>query len=179
MMPAAILRYMKLKEERVHLLFKIGVVIKGIDGALEVVSGFALLFTTTTALRNLVDWLTAGELQEDPTDFVANHLVDFFHHLSVNTKHFASVYLLTYGIAKVGLAAGLLRGKLWAYPAALVALGLFLGYQIYRFSHNHSLGLGFISLVDLIILGLIWHEYKRLKWRRGHDVNPSEKLSRK
>jgi len=163
---------LKLKEEKIHLLFKIGVVIKGIDGALEVIAGFALFFTTTTALRALVDWLTAGELQEDPTDFVANHLVDFFHHLTINTKHFASVYLLTYGMAKVGLVAGLLRGKLWAYPAALVVLGLFLCYQIYRFTHTHSMGLGLVSLLDLVILALIWRDYQYLKARRRHEAKP-------
>jgi uncharacterized membrane protein len=158
---------MKLKEEQIHLLFKIGVVIKGIDGALEAVAGFALFFTSTAALRNLVDWLTAGELQEDPTDFVANHLVDFFHHLTINTKYFAAVYLLTYGLAKVGLVAGLLRGKLWAYPTALTVLGLFLCYQIYRLSHTHSLGLGLLSLLDLVILALIWRDYQYLKARRS------------
>jgi uncharacterized membrane protein len=161
---------MKLKKEQIHLLFKIGVVLKGIDGALEAIAGFALFFTSTTALRNLVDWLTAGELQEDPTDFVANHLIDFFQHLSINTKHFASVYLLTYGIAKVGLVTGLLRGKLWAYPTALIVLGLFLCYQIYRLAHTHSLGLGLVSLLDLIILALIWRDYQLLKARRGHAV---------
>ena len=159
---------MKLKEEQIHLLFKIGVVLKGIDGVLETIAGFALFFTTTAALRNLVGWLTAGELQEDPTDFVATHLVSFFHHLSINTKHFASVYLLTYGLAKVGLVAGLLRGKLWSYPAALIVLGLFLGYQIYRLSHTHSLGLAFLSLLDLAILALIWRDYQYLKAHRQH-----------
>lgn len=159
---------LKLKEEQIHLLFKIGVMIKGIDGALQAVAGFALLFTTTAALRNLVDWLTQGEPQEDPTDFVANHLVRFFHHLSVSTKHFASVYLLTYGMVKVGLVAGLLRGKLWSYPAALIVLGLFLCYQIYRFSHTHSPGLGLVSLLDLVILAVIWRDYQYLKVRRGH-----------
>ena len=176
-MPVGALFNMKLKlmkEEQIHLLFKIGVVIKGIDGTLEAVAGFALLFSSTAALRNLVDWLTAGELEEDPTDFVANHLVDFFHHLSINTKHFASVYLLTYGIAKVGLVAGLLRGKLWSYPAALMVLGLFLCYQIYRFSHNHSPGLGLVSLLDLAILALIWRDYQYLKARREHETKPPE-----
>ena len=80
---------LKLKGEQIHLLFKIGVVIKGVDGALEAIAGFALFFTTTAALRTLVDWLTAGELQEDPTDFVANHLVRFANHLSIGTKYFA------------------------------------------------------------------------------------------
>jgi uncharacterized membrane protein len=163
---------MKLKEEQIHFLFKIGVVIKGIDGALEAVAGSALFFTSTAALRNLVNWLTAGELQEDPTDFVANHLVNFFHHLSLNTEHFAAVYLLTYGLAKVGLVTGLLRGKLWAYPAALTVLGIFLCYQIYRFCHTHSPGLALVSLLDLAILALIWRDYQYLKARRGHAENP-------
>ena len=39
----------------------------------------------------------------------------FFHQLSINTKHFASIYLIVYGITKIGLVAGLLRGKLWSY----------------------------------------------------------------
>jgi uncharacterized membrane protein len=159
---------MKLNEEQSHLLFKIGVVIKGLDGALEAIAGMALFCTSTTALRNLADWLTAGELQEDPTDFVANHLVGFFHHLSINTKHFGSVYLLTYGMAKMGLVIGLLRGKLWAYPAALTVLGLFLCYQIYRLGHTHSIGLALVSLLDLAILVFIWRDYQFLKARRGH-----------
>jgi uncharacterized membrane protein len=168
----------KLKPELIHLLFKIGVAIKGIDGALEAVAGFALFFTSRAALRDLVDWLTAGEMREDPTDFVATHLIGFFHHLSKGTENFASVYLLIYGLAKVGLAVGLLRGKLWAYPAALAALGLFLCYQFYRVVHTHSLGLGLLSLVDLAILAVIWRDYKFVKARGGHFslANESKKV---
>lgn len=154
---------MKLTEKQIHLLFKIGVWIKAVDGALEVIGGMALLFTSPESLRKVVGWLTQGELQEDPTDFVANHLVDFFHHLSISTKHFASAYLLIYGITKMGLAAGLLRGKLWSYPAALVVLGVFLCYQIYRFSHNHSMGLALVSVLDLVVIVLIWRDYKYMK----------------
>ncbi len=154
---------MKLTEEQSHLLFKIGVWSKGIDGAVEMIAGIALLFTSPESLRNLVGWLTQGELQEDPTDFVANHLVDFFHQLSISTEHFAAAYLLAYGVVKIGLAAGLLRGKLWAYPTTLVVLGLFLCYQIYRFSGNHSPGLAFVSLLDLIILVVIWRDYQYIK----------------
>ena len=157
---------LNLTEKQIHLLFKIGVALKGLDGALEAIAGVALFFTSRASLITLVDWLTAGELQEDPTDFVANHLVDFFHHLSINTEHFAAVYLLTYGVVKMGLVAALLRGKLWAYPTALVVLGLFLCYQIYRFSHTHSLGLAFVSVLDLFILIFIWQYYKFLKARR-------------
>lgn len=162
---------MKLKELPAHLLFRIGVIWKGIDGLLEAIAGSVLFFTNMASLRNLVDWLTQGELREDPTDFVANHLVRFFHHLSIGTKHFASIYLLTYGLVKMGLVAGLLREKLWAYPLALTVLGLFFCYQMYRLGHTHSLWLGFFSAVDLIILVLIWREYKNLKTGRGHAPN--------
>jgi len=158
---------MKLTEKQIHLLFKIGVWSKAVDGALEMIGGIALLFTSQESLRKMVGWLTQGELQEDPTDFVANHLVDFFHQLSISTKHFASAYLLVYGITKIGLAAGLLRGKLWSYPTALVVLGIFLCYQIYRFSHNHSIGLAILSVIDLAVLVLIWRDYKYMKAKKA------------
>ena len=163
---------MKLTEKQIHLFFKIGVWSKGIDGALEAIAGFALLFTTPASLRNLVDWLTQGELQEDPTDFVANHLVEFFHQLSISTKHFASIYLLVYGITKIGLVTGLLRGKLWSYPTALAVLGVFLCYQIYRFNHNHSIGLALLSIIDLLVLVLIWRDYKYMKARVAEEKSP-------
>lgn len=149
--------------KRIHLLFKIGVMIKGIDGAIEVLAGTVLFLTTTASLRNLVGWLTQGELQEDPTDFISTHLVAFFRHFSTSTKHFASAYLLIHGLAKVGLTAGLLRGTFWIFPAALAVLGLFLCYQAYRFAHTHSPGLGLVSLLDLVIWILIWWEYKHRK----------------
>jgi len=56
---------MNLTGKQIHLFFKIGVWSTGLEGALEAIAGFALLFTTTASLRNLVDWLTQGELQED------------------------------------------------------------------------------------------------------------------
>ena len=136
------------------------------DGALEAIAGFALLFTAPASLRHLIDWLTQGELQEDPTDFIANHLVDFFHQLSFSTKHFVSAYLLVYGITKIALATGLLRGKLWSYPTALAVLGIFLCYQIFRFSHNHSIGLGLVSVLDLVVIVLIWRDYKYMKSKK-------------
>lgn len=159
---------MKLTQKQVHLLFKIGVVSKGIDGFLEVVAGMALFFVTTDSLRGLMGWLTQSELSEDPDDFVATHLVRFFNHLSINTKYFAAIYLLAYGMVKLGLVAGLLLEKSWAHPTALIVLGLFLGYQLYRISQTHSLDLAFFSLIDLLILFFIWRDYRYLKARPIH-----------
>lgn len=157
---------MKLSQKNFHLLFIIGIIGKGIDGLIEVVSGGALFFVTAQSLRNLAGWLTEDELSEDPNDFVATHLVAFFNHLSISTKHFAALYLALHGIVKLGLVTGLLLKKLWVYPTAIVVHGLFLGYQCYRITQTHSIGLAIFSLIDLLILGLIWQEYKHLKRAR-------------
>lgn len=154
---------MRLDDAHLHRWFKFGVMLKGIDGALELAGGLALHLTSPVALRGLVGWMTRGELQEDPTDYVANHLVRFTHHLSPGTKQFASAYLVTYGLAKLALVYGLLRNRRWAYPVALTVLGLFLCCQASRFVSDHSPGLGLVSMVDLIILLLIWREYRRVR----------------
>jgi uncharacterized membrane protein len=54
----------------------------------------------------------------------------------------------------------LIRNKLWAYPASLLVLGLFSAYQLYRFSYTHSVGLIVLTVFDVIVMELIWHEYR-------------------
>jgi uncharacterized membrane protein len=147
----------------IHRLFQAGIALKAIDGILEVIGGVALVYTPPDRIRDVVTWMTREELQEDPTDFFATHLVHYFHHLSVGATHFASLYLVVYGFTKIGLAAGLLWERLWAYPAALAVLGAFCGYQVYRLFAKHSLVLGTVTLLDLVILALIWAEYRRLR----------------
>jgi uncharacterized membrane protein len=54
----------------------------------------------------------------------------------------------------------LLKNKLSAYPASLIALGLFVLYQLYRFSYTHAAGLIVLTVFDLLVMSLIWHEYR-------------------
>ena len=61
---------------------------------------------------------------------------------------------------------GLLRGKSWAFPASLVAMSLFIVYQVYRFSYTHAFGLVVLTAFDIILVMLIWHEYRQFKQRR-------------
>ena len=76
---------------------------------------------------------------------------------------FAAVYLLGHGVIKLWLIIGLLREKLWYYPTALVVFGLFIVYQLYRYSFTHSIWLLLITIVDLVVIGLTWHEYRYLR----------------
>src|ERR1019366_3571924 len=116
----------------------------------------------------LVNRLTQEELIEDPNDFIATHMLAMAQGFSVNSKNFYAFYLLSHGIVKLALVAGLLRNKLWAYPASLVVLAIFVAYQIYRFSDTQSIGLIVLTVFDLFVMVLIWHEYRLM--RRHHSI---------
>lgn len=82
---------------------------------------------------------------------------------SVTTQNFYAFYLLSHGIVKLALVVALLKDQLWAYPASLVVLGLFIAYQLYRFSYTGSAGLIILTVFDLFVMVLIWHEYRLVR----------------
>ncbi len=119
----------------------------------------ALALISTNSIVNAVNAITQEELVKNPHDFVATRLLAMAHSFSVQTKNFYAFYLLSHGVVKLLLVVGLLRNKLWSYPASLIVLALFVAYQLYRFSHTHGLGLIALSIFDVIVMMLIWHEY--------------------
>ena len=149
-----------MNERRVHQIFEISVLLKGAHALIECIGGLVLAFISTDAIKGLVNALTQDELIEDPNDFVAGHLLSLAQDFTVSTQRFYAFYLLSHGVIKVFLVAGLLRNKLWAYPISLVVLGLFIVYQLYRFSYTHGVGLIVLTVFDVIVMGLIWHEYQ-------------------
>ncbi|MDQ6786037.1 MAG: DUF2127 domain-containing protein [Acidobacteriota bacterium] len=151
---------MEIKQKNIHRLFDLSIIIKGVDGLLEVVGGFVFLFISPQSLNGIVAFLIAHELSEDPKDWFASYLSQTAHHLSLNTKLFAAIYLIFHGIIKIFLVAGLLRKKFWAYPTAIVFLSLFIFYQTYRFINTHSIELLLLTLFDIFIVWLVWQEYK-------------------
>jgi uncharacterized membrane protein len=158
-----------INERQVHRLFQLSVILKGLNAIMEILGGIALVFINTATIEKVVGALTQEELIEDPHDFVATHLLDFAQHFSVSSEHFYALYLLSHGLIKLFLVAGLLREKLWSYPAAMCAFGLFIGYQFYRLSHIYSVGLFLLTLFDLFLVALVWHEYKLLVRRRARQ----------
>jgi uncharacterized membrane protein len=153
-----------------HRLFTLGVAVKGIDGLLESVGGLVLLLTSARTMNAWVVALTHHELAEDPRDLVANFLLNHVAHLSADTRLFGAAYLLVHGAVKIFLVAGLLTNKRWSYPTALAVLGAFMLYQLYRFSYTHSIWLAAVTVVDLIVVVLIYEEYRAVRcgYRRAH-----------
>jgi uncharacterized membrane protein len=150
--------------------FKIGLVLKGLDGILEVAGGILLLFLSPHSIERIARMLTAHELSEDPHDLIARYLLHTTSHLSSGITLFGAIYLLSHGIAKIVLVAFVLRGKLWAYPWLIALLLVFIAYQIYRLTWVHlSFGLTALTLFDAALVWLTWREY-RSKRAAGYPI---------
>jgi uncharacterized membrane protein len=146
--------------------FKIGLVLKGLDGGLEVIGGVLLLFLTPAAIQHIVRALTAHELSEDPHDLIARYLLHTTAHLHHGTTLFGAIYLLSHGISKIVLVALVLKDKLWAYPWLIGLLLAFIGYQLYQITAVHfSVGLTLLTIFDAILVWLTWREYRA---KRAH-----------
>src|SRR5215470_19726394 len=147
--------------------FKIGLVLKGLDGVLEVVGGIVLLFLSPQTIQHLVRVLTAHELSEDPHDVIARYLLHTTAHLSHGTTLFGAIYLLSHGAAKIVLVALVLRDKLWAYPWLIGLLLAFIAYQLYQITAVHfSVGLTLLTVFDALLVWLTWREYRA---KRAHQ----------
>lgn len=147
--------------------FKIGMVLKGLDGVLEVAAGVLLLILSPHAIEHVVRALTAHELSEDPHDLVDRFLLRSSGHLTTSTALFGAIYLLSHGAAKVVLVALVLRDKLWAYPWMIALLLAFIGYQLYRITAVHfSVSLTALTIFDAALVWLTWREYRSRRARR-------------
>ena len=147
-------------------LFVVGIILKGLDGALELVGGALLLFIPPDKLKQLAILVTQPELTEDPDDFIANHIFQGAAGLTDHVVFFAALYLLAHGIVKVVLVVALLLDKLWAYPWMIALLAIFILYQFYQLTQTPSLGLAVLTVFDILIVVLTWHEYVRQRHGR-------------
>jgi uncharacterized membrane protein len=152
-------------EKKFRLLFRISLLLKAAFSLLEIMGGILTYFISQQYLLRLVTTITQEELTEDPQDFVAHFLIQSAQRLSVSAQHFAAFYLLSHGVIKTGLIVGLLREKLWYYPLSIVVFGIFVAYQLFRFQVTHSLWLMAITVLDIVVIAMAWHEYQLLRRR--------------
>ncbi len=149
-----------MNERRLHRIFEIGIAIKGVDGFIEAAAGIALFAIGTQTVVTLVNHAIQAELIEDPHDALARYALAVAQHFFAATQSFYAAYLFGHGAIKILLVAGLLRGWMWSYPASLVALGGFVVYQLYRFAHTYGIALALLTVFDIVVMALIWHEWR-------------------
>ena len=152
-----------MQEKRIHQIFAVSVSLKGLHAVFEIASGIGLYLTSTATILGWIDRFTADQLSHDPDDWVATHLYRFGQTFSVAQHDFFAFYLLSHGVVKLVLVYGLLKEKLWAYPASFVVFSAFIAYQLYRYSFTHEISLIFLTIFDLFVIALAVHEYRLLR----------------
>ena len=138
-----------MQEKRIHQIFVVSVTLKGLHALLEIAGGAALYLASADAIAGWLNELDRGGWLE--------------RHFPLSEQHFYAFYLLSHGLVKSVLVIGLLREKLWAYPASVAVFGAFIAYQLYRYSWTHDIALILLSIFDLFVIYLAVHEYRLLR----------------
>ena len=120
---------------RFDRVFATGILLKGLDGLLEIAGGLILLFVSPEFVNHLARTLTQHELAEDPHDWLATHVLHSTHGLANGGLQFAAIYLLAHGVSKIVLVWEILHNRLWAYLGLIYLTIGFMIYQIYRISY--------------------------------------------
>lgn len=136
------------KRSKLHAAFQIGVILKGLNGLLELIGGILLLAFPPSAIQRFVVELTHNEITRQ-------------------AQTFAAIYLLSHGAIKAVLVYALLKDKLWAFPWAIGVFAGFGVYQIYRYFVEPSGWLIALTVLDVIVIGLTLAEWQRVKGERA------------
>ncbi len=162
----------KITKSILHDSFRVGITLKGFDGILEAVAGVALWFTKPARMTDLIRSLCEHMLARIPNVYISSHLIAASQRLTNESRQFAAIYLLTHGLVKVVLVACLWMNRLWAYPLTIAVFGLFMLYQVHRFTQTHSIAMIFLTIFDGLIIYLTWVEFqqqKKKQWKQPEE----------
>lgn len=155
-------------------LFIIGMWWRIAYGLLRIVFGLAVLKVVGRPLIDVLTTLMGRELIEDPNDILYTFAIRILNEHPLYITYFLAVYFIFWGIVDITLSYNLLKHKLWAFPASIAVIGVFILYELIRFSHTHSLILLWIIFLDSIILFLVQQEYKKLKPPQPHEQETAD-----
>lgn len=143
--------------------FEVSLLIKGMDGVLELIGGILLIFLNPLRLNRIIVLLTQHELSEDHKDVIAAALVSFGANFNISVQYFWIFYLLIHGAVKIITVTLLWKKKPWVYPIAIITFVLFIIYQLYRYTIHNSISLIILTVFDFIMIILTFMEYEKMK----------------
>lgn len=149
-------------------IYKIGIGIKGFDGLVELLAGLALLISPKI-VHNILAGLS-GELGEGHVrtfNFIAEYVARLDTELAKSGLVFLILFLIIHGLVKLVLVYCLLKEIVSVYPTALAILGAFLVYQAYVFVINPTIGMALFTILDAVIIWLVWGEYRELRGKNS------------
>ena len=143
-------------------LLRVALLLKGLDGVVELLAGVALAVVGPRELGGLTRRVVEHHLLGSPNGALAERFAAGEAALTGGDRTFAVVYLTLHGLVKLGLVVALLRELRPAYPVAVGVLVVFVGYEVYRALRTGSWALWVAAALDLAIIVLVVREYRRL-----------------
>lgn len=150
-----------------HWIFEASLLIKGLLAFGETLGGLGLLLTPNLTILHFVGWLTNHNLTQTPSEDMAiwaKHLADTF---PGEVQHFYAIYMLFHGTLKFAMVLMLAWRILWGYPVAMLMLAAFVIYQLTEFWLHGGPVLVGLSMLDSLMIVLVWREYNILKLTTG------------
>lgn len=152
------------KEKFFELLFTLSMILKGIDGIIELLGGIAFAaLNKEKMLQWFYDFLMKQKAFDISNETILNWVTAFSHALQTNVRVFITIILIGNGLIKIVMAIALLMRKYAAFPWSLFFLIVLYIYQIVQTIQSPSWFLYFFDAFDLAIILVIWKEYRRLK----------------
>lgn len=148
---------------RTERLFRLAMLVKGVDGAVELLGALAVLAVPSVVVHRLVTDVLARDLLGPADGSLAHRLTAAADTFTNGGRTFAAVYLGLHGVIKLALVVALLRRVRPAYPVAVVILAVFVGYELFRAVRTGSLLLPVLAVIDVAVIVLVIREYRTLR----------------
>lgn len=155
-----------LEENQVYQFFLWSVLLKAAISLAEIAAGILFFFVTPEALISWTSMVAQNMVPEVLRGYALSAIASVGSELFVISALFIALYLISRGLIKCILIFAMLRNVLWAYPASLAVIGIFVLYQLYQIATTQSVLIVLITLFDLVVMYFIWKEYTLIK-RRG------------
>lgn len=149
-------------EKEVLTVFEIGLVLKGINGAIEMLAALLIALVPPHFVVRIAEIATQGEIANDGDDPIALYIRDAAHTFAIRGHLLLTAYLFLHGIVKLLLVWGIFAKKRAAYPLFMLALALFGSYEVYRGLVRHETILLALALFDITLFVITAHEYRRI-----------------
>ncbi len=143
-----------------HWLFESTLLLKSVFALFEIAAGLGLWLVPHQQISGFAGWLTRNHLIEGHHGPIYRHFSASLAQFSMASQHFYAFYLLGHGAIKLAIVILLMRKVAFAYPLGIVVFSGFILLQMHRWMHTHSVVLLALSVLDVTVVWLTWHEWR-------------------
>lgn len=147
------------RNKMTEFLFNAGMWWRIAYGVIRIVVASLLLHHIGTPLSDIF----IDVVERVPSYHTPVHLVQAIDQIHFVVTYYLAFYFLFWGALDIFLSVMLLQHQLWAFPISIYLIVIFIGYELFRFTHTHSKLLLAVIFMDVCIILIIQREYRKLQ----------------